>query len=180
MRLRFTFVLSSLLFFSSCNETLPPRIELHNVISTQLTRVNTFTLEPITDTTMFIDPARLPDGMTFGFKIMNLYDDPLEDKSYIIANFILTPLNKPDYAFTKTIIDTSGYTVLRIDPGKPKWILYKWDFKIPIAASPKYFWEVLDAQLDRKYYFKLSGDVQVFRKVAMQRPSPVSFSISVR
>lgn len=180
MQLRFTFLLCSLLLFSSCNETLPPRIEPHKVISTQLTRINTSTLEPITDTTMFIDPARLPDGMTFGFRVTNLYDDPLEDRAYIIANFTFTPLNKPDYAFTKTIIDTAGYTLLRIDPGKPKWILYKWDFKIPVSASSKYFWEVLETQLDRKYYFKLSGDVQVFRKVAMQRPSHVSFSISVR
>lgn len=177
--MRVQILLSFLTFVSlGCDESLPPRTEPVSVVQVKLTRVHPLTQEIIPEDKIFYDTTRPQNWLTFGFRMTNLYDDPLDGSAYIIAHYTLTPVDSPQYAIVKTIVDTSSGRTLHIDPGKTKCITFAWDFRLPTHEPKDTFYQVYHRD-DGLYKFTLEGDIQVFKSVAVQRPSLYSFVLSV-
>lgn len=163
----------------SCDESLPPRNDPSRVIEVSFNRVNSMTNAPIDEPHVFIDPVRPPDGLTFAFRIDNVYDDPLEARLYLIARFVITPVLKPELAYTHTIVDTLGGGSLTIVPGKPVWFRYKWYFLVQSTPDPLPIWDAMVYNPTTKYPLRIGGSIQVFRNIKPVEPPPISISIEI-
>ena len=179
MRFIFLFILC-LPVLPSCEESLPPRRDPEHVFDISYYRVNPFTFEPIIEKDAFFE--HVPDGLTFGFRVINTYDDPVEAPSYLVTNFIITPEQDPFATLLVRVVDTSG-AALRFLPGKPRSFMYTWNLTLPYNPGVRKFWEILSGVNEgkyRRYDFTISGDIQIFRSVKSGTLPPFAFSIHLK